>query len=297
MIVEDLWQDIEREAARLGVEAAALAAVIEVESAGKLHARVGDRDEPLIRFEGHWFDRRLDGPNRERARKEGLSSPRAGTVKNPVSQVQRWQMLDRAMIIDRAAALESVSWGIGQVMGGNWKMLGYASVEDLVAEARASGAGQLRLMIRYLERTGLVPALRRRDWAAVASGYNGPQYRTNAYDRKLAEAYKRLAGSGRRSAPEKGTPFAVLRQGMRGEAVADLQRKLSAAGHPVVADGVFDVRTTAAVRAFQNAHRLAVDGIVGPATGSALDGQFSNGGMLRLVGRILRWLRILVSLA
>ena len=44
MIVEDLWQDIECEAARLGVEAAALAAVIEVESAGKLHARVGDRD-------------------------------------------------------------------------------------------------------------------------------------------------------------------------------------------------------------------------------------------------------------
>ncbi len=297
MIVEDLWQDIEREAARLGVEAAALAAVIEVESAGKLYARVGDRDEPLIRFEGHWFDRRLDGPNRERARKEDLSSPRAGAVKNPVSQAQRWQMLDRAMIIDKAAALESVSWGIGQVMGGNWKTLGYSSVEELVAEARAGGAGQLRLMIRYLECTGLVPALKRRDWAAVAGGYNGPRYRTNAYDRKLAEAYQRLAGREHRHAPDQGTRSTVLRPGMRGEAVAELQRQLSATGHPVVADGVFGGRTAAAVRAFQKAHRLAADGIVGPATASALDRQFGHAGMPSLVERILRWLRKLLGQA
>lgn len=297
MIVEDLWQDIEREAARLGVEAAALAAVIEVESAGKLYARIGNRDEPLIRFEGHWFDRRLDGPNRERARKEGLSSPRAGAVKNPASQTQRWQILDRAMFIDRAAALESVSWGIGQVMGGNWKTLGYASVEELVAEARTDGAGQLRLMIRYLECTGLVPALKRRDWAAVASGYNGPHYRTNAYDRKLAVAYQRLSDSGHQPTPNHATRFTVLRQGMRGEAVADLQRKLSAAGYPVVADGVFAAGTTAAVRAFQEAHRLAVDGIVGPATGNALDMQFGYGGLRSSIRCILRWLRKLFGSA
>jgi N-acetylmuramoyl-L-alanine amidase len=65
---------------------------------------------------------------------------------------------------------------------------------------------------------------------------------------------------------------APLRTGQRGEAVRDLQRRLSAGGRDVGADpvGCFDAGTEAAVRAFQEARGLRVDGVVGRQTWSAL---------------------------
>lgn len=276
---------IEAEAARLGVEPATLAAVISVESAGRMTARVKGRDEPLIRFEGHWFDRRLDGAKRSAARKAGLADPRAGVVKNPASQPARWALLERAIRIDRAAAFESVSWGAGQVMGGNWKMLGYASVDDLVDEARAGAAGQVRLMGRFIAASGLAPALRERDWAAFARGYNGPAFRANAYDRKLARAYARFTA---------GVPVPrtdVLAKGARGETVADLQRMLVALGHPLSIDGIYGPATVAAVTAFQRDRNLAADGVVGPATRAALAAALPDNALALL------WRRIVLRLA
>src|SRR5690606_15842250 len=137
MDAQEMREAIAEEAGRLRVEPAALAAVVEVESGGRVFALVEGRQEPLIRLGGHYFDRRLSGARLQRARRAGLAAPAAGAVRNPASQAQRWLLLRRATRIDRAAALESVSWGIGQVMGAHWSWLGYGSVEDLVAEARA----------------------------------------------------------------------------------------------------------------------------------------------------------------
>jgi murein DD-endopeptidase MepM/ murein hydrolase activator NlpD len=58
-----------------------------------------------------------------------------------------------------------------------------------------------------------------------------------------------------------------LRLGSESELVAHVQRALE-----VPADGVFGAETDAAVRRYQYAAKLAVDGIVGPATWSALFG-------------------------
>lgn len=270
MISAELHAAIAAEAARLDLEPAALAAIVEVESAGRSFARIGGRDEPLIRFEGHWFDRRLSGAKRNAARAAGLSAPKAGIVKNPPSQAARWALLARAEKIDRAAALESTSWGIGQVMGGNWKMLGFASVEELVGEARAGADGQLRLMTRHIEAAGLLPALRRRDWAAFARGYNGPGYRANAYDRKMADSYVRHR-SAAPPAPAPDGPGGVIAFGASGEAVADLQRLLTARGYPTDMDGKFGERTRRALIAFQRSNGLKADGVAGPATFATLN--------------------------
>jgi len=68
------------------------------------------------------------------------------------------------------------------------------------------------------------------------------------------------------------TALSVLKEGSRGPQVADLQRKLAAAGFsPGAADGVFGPKTEAAVKAFQRAKGLAADGIVGPKTWAALN--------------------------
>ncbi len=178
-----------------GLEPAALLAIAEVESGGRAFATVGGRDEPLIRFEGHYFDARLAGETKSRARAAGLASPVTGGIPNPRSQADRWALLERAAAIDREAAHESVSWGIGQVMGAHWKWLGYASVDALVAEARDSVAGQIRLMVRYIVKAGLAEAIRKRDWRAFARGYNGSAYARSGYHTKIAAAFQRHARS------------------------------------------------------------------------------------------------------
>jgi peptidoglycan hydrolase-like protein with peptidoglycan-binding domain len=52
----------------------------------------------------------------------------------------------------------------------------------------------------------------------------------------------------------------------KGDVVELAQEALNAWGAPVDADGYFGPRTDSAVRDFQRAHGLSVDGIVGPAT-------------------------------
>ena len=131
-------KEITQAAEAAKIDPAALLAVIEVESGGKFFARVRGKDEPLIRFECHYFDRRLDEGQRAAARAAGLSSPIAGKVPNPRGQEERWALVDRAAEFSRAAALESVSWGIGQIMGAHWKSLGFGSVEELAQVAPMS---------------------------------------------------------------------------------------------------------------------------------------------------------------
>ncbi|GHF85788.1 peptidoglycan-binding domain-containing protein [Streptomyces thermodiastaticus] len=62
----------------------------------------------------------------------------------------------------------------------------------------------------------------------------------------------------------------TVRAGDRGPAVTAVQRLLTVHGHPVPANGTFDDATTQAVTAYQTAHALAPDGVVGPDTWSAL---------------------------
>ena len=58
----------------------------------------------------------------------------------------------------------------------------------------------------------------------------------------------------------------TLRRGSTGDLVKQVQAKVG-----VVADGNFGAKTEAAVRAFQRAHGMVPDGIVGPGTWAALD--------------------------
>ncbi|MEO3384845.1 N-acetylmuramidase domain-containing protein [Mesorhizobium sp. CAU 1741] len=265
MFDKTVMREISVVARAMRVEPAALAAVAHIESGLRTHAVVNGRREPLIRFEGHYFDRRLSGERQERARQQGLAWPNAGAVANPASQASRWAMLRRAEAIDRKAARESVSWGIGQVMGAHWAWLGYADVDALVSEARDGVSGQLRLMARYIERAGLVGALHARDWAGFARGYNGPAFARNKYDARLARAYQRYAA---RMDDDAG--HYALRAGDRGERVLELQAALSRHGHALAEDGIFGPATQQALRHFQVAQGLAADGIAGPATLDAL---------------------------
>jgi peptidoglycan hydrolase-like protein with peptidoglycan-binding domain len=64
----------------------------------------------------------------------------------------------------------------------------------------------------------------------------------------------------------------VLRPGASGEAVRELQQALKGLGyHPGTVDGHFGARTESAVKAFQKARGIPVDGIVGDVTWVNID--------------------------
>lgn len=63
---------------------------------------------------------------------------------------------------------------------------------------------------------------------------------------------------------------ATVRYGSRGDTVVQLQQLLRAEGYHLQPDGIFGSMTREAVRSYQTAHGLAVDGIVGKKTWTAL---------------------------
>ncbi|WP_257984323.1 L,D-transpeptidase family protein [Neobacillus cucumis] len=63
----------------------------------------------------------------------------------------------------------------------------------------------------------------------------------------------------------------ILKRGSRGPAVVTLQKKLTSIGFNTKGiDGIFGPNTDSAVRSYQRANHLQVDGIVGPITKKAL---------------------------
>ncbi|WP_372425305.1 N-acetylmuramidase domain-containing protein [Salinarimonas chemoclinalis] len=213
---------------RLGVAPAVLWAVMAVEA--RACGFLPDR-RPVILFERHVFHRRTGG--RFDAANPWISHARPGGYGEPgAAQHAR---LAAALALDRRAALESASWGLGQVMGFNAAPAGFADVETLVAAMRASEDAQLAAMAAFIAARGLAAALRAGDWAAFARGYNGPAFARNAYDVRLARAAEKLAVG----------PLPDL-------ALRAAQLRLSYAGFdPGPVDGRMGRRTRAALAAFR----------------------------------------------
>jgi hypothetical protein len=168
-------------AARLGCSPAQIRAVASVESNG---AGFDAQGRPKILFERHIFHRLTDG----------LYSPSAFSLVTPGGyDADSWEKLEAACGKDPDAAFSSTSWGKFQVLGSNWEKLGYTSPYELAHSTVIGEAAQYELFARYLETFGLKSALRHlsRDPAGCADFarlYNGPNFRANAYDSKLARA-------------------------------------------------------------------------------------------------------------
>lgn len=78
------------------------------------------------------------------------------------------------MELDRTAALLSTSWGVFQVMGFNYDMLGFKDVETMVEFAKQGERQQLELFTRYCKtRKGLVQTMQSKDYAEIGKLYNG----------------------------------------------------------------------------------------------------------------------------
>lgn len=175
-----------KDAARaLDAEVAAVEAVAEVESAGSGFLQSG---EPKILFERHVFSKRTgrlfdeSHPN--------VSNPTPGGYGTVASQHKR---LQEAVTLNREAALMSASWGKFQIMGFNYALAGFNTLQEFVNAMYRSEREHLMAFVNYIRNVSLDDELREHRWADFARKYNGPDYRKNHYDAKLKVAYNKFA--------------------------------------------------------------------------------------------------------
>lgn len=231
--------DIQGAATALGGNVAALWSLMAVETQG--FGFLCDR-RPCILFERHIFRLRTGGKYDQQY--PNLSNPNPGGYFGGAAEYDR---LGKAMELDERAALESASWGLGQVMGFNAVLAGFDDVYAMVAAMVAGEGAQLSATVNFITANPpLCAALRDRYWARIAFYYNGPDYVMNQYDKKLEQHYDEFSMPG--NLPDIDVRSAQV-------CLFYLDYLLSGV------DGLLGPRTLAAVQAFRHGNGLPVGGL------------------------------------
>jgi hypothetical protein len=121
------------------------------------------------------------------------------------NQVLEWQVLDFARKLDDTAALSSISMGAPQIMGFNYRRLGYDSVQRMFAQFGSSAQVQILALFDFVKglnaTSPAIQALQTQDYVTFATGYNGSgnaqtyatiiQRYSSAFDRLIQSAVPR----------------------------------------------------------------------------------------------------------
>jgi hypothetical protein len=258
----DVEAAVRKAAATHNMEAAALLAVVDIESAGAPF-EVADGVTPQFLFERHIFYKQLHAraPGKlQAAISEGLANASwqpATQYRDQNTSAHRLALLARAVAVDADCAYRSASWGLGQTMGFQAQHLGYASAQVMANAMKANLGAQVEAMVGEIKYSKLDDDLAAHRWAAFARGYNGAGYRRNRYDEKLAQAYAKW------SRDENTAPAPS-------DDVKWVQAALNKLGFDLAVDGFDGPETQTAVMTFQQQHELLVDGIAGSQTIAAL---------------------------
>lgn len=191
-------RDYAEVARELGVETAAIKAVVEIET-GRAHRGFNPDGTPVINFDLAIF--------RKMARKNGVnlshysrSHPavfrRPDIAAHGSQQAAEHAVYSSAADIDEITAIEGTFWGMFQIGGFNWRMTGASSPAEFVARMSANERQQLELFAGFIRRSGLLRHLQSKNWSAFARGYNGPSYAARGYHTRLAKAYNKYKQQG-----------------------------------------------------------------------------------------------------
>lgn len=123
-----------------------------------------------------------------------LYNPSTGGYQGTSKGIEyEWQRMEKAKTIDNESALLSVSYGLFQIMGFNYKTAGFKSVDDMYMACARSERNQLDAFCNFvLADQRLIGALRKKDFTAFAIAYNGPAQ--NGYDVRLSQTFKNWDG-------------------------------------------------------------------------------------------------------
>ena len=176
-----------------GVEVAVVKAVQAVEAGG--YGGFVAPGRPVILFEGHifWHELKKWGldPEKYVAGNENILYP-TWEKGHYYGGMKEYERLENAREIHKEAADASTSWGMFQVMGFNYAMCGYGSVEEMVKDMCVGEDKQLEAFARFVKLARLQSCLEQKDWAGFTRRYNGPGYAQNQYDKKLEGAYRKF---------------------------------------------------------------------------------------------------------
>lgn len=189
-LTEDDYRAVAEE---LGVETAAIKAVVDIE-AGPQHEGFFAPGKPLVNFDLAMF--------RQRARHNKINLSRYSQSHATVfarpnvrrygsTQAAQQERLRLARTIHDTTAIEGTFWGMFQIGGFNWKLCGCSDIQEFVRRMSTSEREQLELFAAFIKSIGIDKALRNKDWAAFARRYNGPSYASRGYHTRMAKAYQR----------------------------------------------------------------------------------------------------------
>jgi len=220
--------------------------VIGVETAGC--GFLADR-RPQILFERHIFHRLTNG----RFDDGDISDPTPGGY--GATGAHQYDRLAKAIALDPTAALQSASWGLGQILGTNFAAAGFASVDAMVQAMVDGEDAQLAAVGAFIVANQLDAALKAHDWTSFARGYNGPGFATNQYDVRLRGEFQKFSVG---VLPDLAVRAAQLFLTFRGF-------------HPGPVDGFVGPLTRSAIVEFQQQNNLAQTGQVDDTLLAALD--------------------------
>lgn len=182
----------------IGCRVAMIKAFAQVESGP--HGAFLDTGEPVILFERHKFHKFTNGRyGGEYVRDlsvplevSGISFPKPGGY-GPVS-IQH-KKLQHASKFDRDAALKSCSWGLFQLMGFNYQLCGFDTLQQFINAMYESVDRHLDGFVSFIitnpkkvRGKNLRQALIDEDCKTAAEIYNGSGYAKNNYDVKLRKS-------------------------------------------------------------------------------------------------------------
>jgi hypothetical protein len=179
--------DLCRAAKRLKTKVAEVKTFLAVETKNR---GFDEYDRPVILFERHWFHRFTKGKYDQSH--PNISNAVAGGYGKSATQYDRFSV---AFGLDPNAAMKSASWGLGQVMGFNYAIAGYANVGEFVDAMKESEGKQLDASVEFILHNGLDDELRQHQWRGFARGYNGSGYEKNDYHNKLSHFYQQFSSA------------------------------------------------------------------------------------------------------
>lgn len=200
-------QDIRTAAAELGCDASLIYAIAKQESATSSFTEVDGRTVPSILYERHIF-RKYTSPHMKPPSPyehdhpdicgPGYHRTTKGTGKDKGRLIDRvthrlavpddiygppgrhqYERLCKAYALDRAAALESCSWGKFQIMGFNFKAAGYADVFAFVKAMSSGDPAHIKAFLKFAKTNKvLLSGLQNRNYEQIAEGHNGTGWRS-----------------------------------------------------------------------------------------------------------------------
>ena len=186
-------------ARQIGVATAAVRAVAAVESGGR--TGFDHRQRPVLRYENHVF-RQLTSGRYDRSHPQ-LSAAYGSAQYHRTHRFggtqyadEQWSLLEQAFALSPDHAVMACSWGMFQVMGENYRSIGWTNLEQFVSDMFYSASQHLRAFLGFCRHAGLVTYLEHQQWARFAQGYNGPSYRQNHYDTQLAHYFAQYSRGG-----------------------------------------------------------------------------------------------------